>query len=357
MATTIPPTAAVHYLVTFTVPFDVDTSTDANVLTFRAGAPTTEARRLSPAEAEVVLAALAPRRILEATLAAALRPPTAPEKLKERQEGLEAWGAEPADPTPSEQDDDGLQPYIDEESKAVAVVDEPAPSTTPRPKSKVKSAKKQATARKASTKVSASESEAINTTIRTTLAAGGTFEEAAEKAGITVRAAKHRATMLKLQPTSAPEPAAKVPAPPKSKGTAKVTGLPNPKPADRSAQAKPRPLAKPTAHPVDERVPALGAKRRILSLFANGHDPDTIGVRAPAVGSTGVLAVIALEDDDTIHWDIHDRIDQVYKQMRFMTFPPAPGWRHLDRTAPKPTAWTDHNIDDPNTYPSEQQHV
>lgn len=332
MVTTIPPTAAVHYLVTFTIPFDVDTTTDANVLTFRAGTPTTDARRLSAAESEAVLAVLAP------TFEVAIVADTT----------VFDAGMASGDATRSARDVEEHQGNDDEQ--AAPAVDGPEARTSPAPvhppvtkaKAKpVKSATKPVGKRAASKRPSAAEASAINTTIRDALAAGATIEDAAAQAGITVRAAKHRATMLKrreakLAPLTPEQPAS-------------ATAEPDNQ-IDKPAVAR-RPVPRPTPGPTPGRTvrgnaTALGAKRRIRSLFAIGYDQGRLDLRLPENVDFRIPDILALADGSEISVAAFELIDQIWHKLRYSPLPTDLWKADVPRHHTPPGAW--NNIDDPD---------
>ncbi|WP_062516468.1 hypothetical protein [Demequina gelatinilytica] len=216
---------------------------------------------------------------------------------------------------------------------AAPVVSDPKPTPDPAP---APAPKAKRTPPRGGRKTAA-ETQRINDAIRTALATGASITEAAEAAGVSSSAAQQRISRYKLRDGLNPSKHA----PAKTK---KVTKLPNPK----AVPAPQRPASfapKPTEAPTSRMVSALGAKRRILSLYRIGYDHLRLNQR---LGAAGIVVSSILADDVTeIPRATHAAIDDLWHRLRYTPVTPSPA-SHAPRAFPPPGAWD--NIDDPNEH-------
>lgn len=308
MAATIPPTVTAHYLVTLTVPFDVDASTDPNVLTFRAGTPATDVRRLTPAESTAVIAALdqpGTPRFLEETLT-------------------------PATPT---------EVHVTLQADATKTVETlRTAARAARAQTTTKKTRKTTTkTRKPDGRRASPASLAINDALRTALAEGKSTQEAAEAAGVTLSSARQRILKHKLRPTVAPVLAES------------PVGLDKPV-VPRVGTPRPTPGPKP-GRPVNGNAIALGAKRRIQSLIAIGYSPKGLGQYLPGGSDFTIDDVLGLPDGSEISLAAFAEIDRIWRMKRYSPLPEAVWAPDITRTFPPPGIWA--NIDDPNEHHGE----
>lgn len=210
-------------------------------------------------------------------------------------------------------------PPTTEPTAAEETTEKPAPA-------KKKAAKPKPAAKRRTGRLSAAESERVNAIIRDALANGpADLDALATATGLSKQAVQKRIEKM-----------------------ASTAAAPAPAPA---AKPKPAPIAPPPAPSktlVDRhRVPALGARRRILSLYAIGYDHRILNARLSNTDVT-VGAVLPLEDTDMIPQATFDAIDQLWQRLRTVPMTPNPAV-NPDRSSPPPSAWT--NIDDPNEQP------
>lgn len=314
MAATIPPTVTAHYLVTLSVPFDVDASTDPNVLTFRAGAPTTDVRRLTPHESATVIQALT---------------------STETQQLLEETLTPVTEPTPSTVE----FAITADATKTVEALRSTA--RTVRAQTTTKTARKTTKGPKPTGRRVSPASLAINDALRQALAEGKSTQEAAEAAGVTLSSARQRILKHKLrQTTNATTKPIPAPAP---------AGLDKPV-VPRVGTPRPTPGPKP-GRPVNGNAIALGAKRRIQSLIAIGYSPKGLGQYLPGGSDFTIDDVLGLPDGSEISLAAFAEIDRIWRMKRYSPLPEAVWAPNIDRAFPPPGLWA--NIDDPNEHHGE----
>jgi hypothetical protein len=317
-----PETVTVYHLATTTIPINVapatSTSTAAVIVDVTVGTPTTELRRLDVGVAEQLLATL--------DTGAAVESPTTETEPEENVETATSSRAQPP---------------------AVA-----APATAPA-KTESKPAPPAKKSRKGAPTLAvprSTESQAINEQLRVALASGATVALAAAKVGISPAAAQQRINKYNLRAkTSAPKPVVSLPAPalaPETvteavKVTAKLVSKaeavePAPNPVPRPPQAV---LMVAKGH-----VNAMGARRRIGSLFAIGYDPNRIDWRLP--GGFTSLGILEMPDDGQIPLEVFDALNALWRRLRYSPVNPTAEYADLNRDYPPPGKWD--NIDDPD---------